>query len=766
MKRIACIILLLLPAALCGAQTLLFPFRDTTLGIQQRVEDLMSRLTLDEKLAMLEHHNPGIERLGLKPYSWWNEALHGVARNGAAHVYPMPVAMAATFDPSLVRDCFHDIASEGIYKYALSQKEGNYGDNAGISFFTPNVNIFRDPRWGRGMETYGEDPYLTAMMGAAVIRGLQGNDTNHLISSACVKHLAVHSGPEGKRHEFDAQVSTRDLWCTYLPAFQYLVKNEDVEQVMCGYNRLNGEPCCTSRQLLTDILRNRWHYNKLIVTDCWALNDCWERDTVVPRHRTHATAAQAAREAFGTEVDLECGSGLQALKIAVDSGYIGESRIDEHLRRILSLRLRLELEAKSTADVTKKPELTTSNMNAVSCRSIVLLQNRNQILPLRKHSRIAVVGPNADDSLMALGNYNGFPERCITIRQAFEKRGRAGGPDFKVYYHPACPLVNGSNKEENIYNNGVYIPAVPLMTEVPNPDHKFWRNLKKSDAVIFCGGLSPALEGEELQVDLPGFHRGDRSQIELPVVQRDMIKEIRRRTDKPIILVLCTGSAIGLEEVVDDVDAIIVAWYGGEKMGEAVEQCVTTVGRDMGLGRLPVTFYRNTKQLPPFDDYNMEGRTYRYMNEEPLFPFGYGLSDVEELAVDTMWYIPEERRIEGLLRWRRGDAGNPHAVIQVYLKGYEEGIDANKTLVAFVRTDGEGREGMDSIALSSEQIVSRVGDTYQCCPFSISLDSQWMTHFDEVSQQPRPFKFGTPLTLLIGTSSADRDLKSLKIVWQ
>ena len=313
----------------CCAQS--FPWQDTTKSLDQRVEWLIDNLTLDEKLSLMVHQNPAIERVGLPAYSWWNEALHGVGRAGIATVYPMPIALAATFDPSMIRSVFNNVALEARIKYQQAQDTGGYGDYTGLTFFTPNINIFRDPRWGRGMETYGEDPYLTAMMGLACVEGLQGGHT-----AACLKHFAVHSGPEGVRHEFDSRVGERDLRTTYLPAFEYIIKNSDVAQVMCGYNRLNGEPCCTNRHLF-DILRNEWRYDGILVTDCWALNDAYETDTVIPRHRTHSTAAAAYGDAFGREVDLECGSGLPALREAVQQGLVPESKVDEHVRRLLKL---------------------------------------------------------------------------------------------------------------------------------------------------------------------------------------------------------------------------------------------------------------------------------------------------------------------------------------------------------------------------------------------------------------------------------------------
>ncbi len=726
----------LLPLSLAAQD---FPFRDTALTREQRVEDLLGRLTLEEKLSMMQHNTPAVERLGLKPYSWWNEALHGVGRNGTAHVYPMPIALAATFNPQLVRLVFEGVAQEALHKYAQSQRDNRYGDNTGLSFFAPNINIFRDPRWGRGMETFGEDPYLTAMMGLATVRGLQGDDTEKLVTAACVKHLAAHSGPEGLRHEFDATVSPRDLWCTYLPAFRYIVERGRVAQVMCGYNRLNGEPCCTNDYLLGDVLRRRWGFDGLIVTDCWALNDCWERDTIIPRHKTHATAALTAQAAFGHEVDLECGSGLPALRTAVDSGYIAEEKINEHVRRILSLRLRLQAEEKAVATANELPcdlkQQLSQQAAEAALQSIVLLKNghvatqnreKQPLLPLQQSGgeawNIAVLGPNRDDSLMALGNYNGYPERSITILQGLEQAAAKRNSRI-VFSHTAC---------------GHTQPAEGV-------DARFWKKIDKSDLIVFVGGLSPALEGEELKVEQEGFYKGDRTQIELPAAQRDMLKELRHRTDKPIILILCTGSAIALEEVVDEVDAIVVSWYGGEAMGSAVAQALFEGPMN---GHLPVTFYKNSEQLPPFDDYSMQRRTYRYLEEKPLYPFGYGLG-YAQAEIDTLWYDAAARKVRGRVKGGAPDTLNNKLLLQVYLKGYLTGEDADKTLVAF-----------QWITLPMEE------SPHTGTEFAIPLDAYWLNHYDPYTEECRPFKYGTPLTLQVGTSSADKDLQTLPIVWQ
>ena len=701
-----------------------FPFRDTTLSVEARVNDLISRLTLDEKLAFLEHQNPAVERLGIKPYSWWNEALHGVARNGIATVYPMPIALAATFNSMLVNDVYAFIATEAVRKHRESLADGKYGDYTGLTFFTPNINIFRDPRWGRGMETFGEDPYLTATMGLAAVDGLQGNgrldddkgraDTP-LMAAACLKHLAVHSGPEGVRHQFDSRVSNRDFWTSYLPAFEYIIKNSNVQQVMCGYNRLNGEPCCTNRHLLTDILRNQWHYDGIVVTDCWALNDCWEPDTVIPRHRTHPTAAAAAAAAFGSEVDLECGSGLAALKTAVDSGYIAEQKIDEHLRRVLRTRFLIAPDKFDTLFESSNSEMAFQ----AASESMVLLKN-NGILPLRKLNRIAVLGPNAADSAMALGNYNGTPEHQVTILQGLDNL-------LKIMDTPADEFVTG-NPFSSIY----FDTACHLVDRNYQLPRNFWKEVTQCDAIVFCGGISPTLEGEELQVDMPGFHKGDRTMIELPESQRDMIKALRKQTKKPIILVLCTGSAIALEEVVDDVDAIMVAWYGGQEMGDAVATALT--GLTNNFGRLPVTFYRSTRQLPDFEDYSMKGRTYRYMDEEPLFAFGDGLS-YSKFSYSDITFDRETMTLSATLKM---DGIMPGCQ-------YPEGKEVVQVYLSSPSTAGTPRRQL----VAAESFVLGMDSEPNPYRFSIKIDPFWLRHYDETSDSMVPPAPGTQFTLEI-----------------
>lgn len=644
-----------------------FPWQDPSRPVDERIGWLIDRLSIDEKLSLMVHQNPAIERLGLPAYSWWNEALHGVGRAGLATVYPMPIALAATFSTNVVNDVFTTVAYEARRKHQEAMDTGYFGDYSGVTFFTPNINIFRDPRWGRGMETYGEDPYLTARMGLACVQGLQESGVG-----ACLKHLAVHSGPEGVRHEFDSKVSERDLRTTYLPAFEYIIKHSDVAQVMCGYNRLNGLPCCTNRYLF-DILRHEWQYDGLLVTDCWALNDAYELDTVIPRHRTHASAPLAYGDAFGSEVDLECGSGLPALKQAVEYGYIPESKIDEHLYRILKLRLAVAESVPPSAG-----DVFYTNPVDVAAQSMVMLKN-NGVLPLKSDAQLRLEGPNMWDSLMPLGNYNGTPRHTVTLGEALS------------------PFVSA---------------AAPV--------------------VIYAGGLNPQLEGEELSVEKEGFYRGDRTRIELPKEQVDDLRSLKAQGYR-VVLVLCTGSAIALENAVDLCDAVLVAWYGGEAMGTAVKQLL--FGERDDFGRLPVTFYRSTSQLPDFEDYDMQRRTYRYMDEKPLFPFGYGLN-YGHAEMGDITVFDETNEVQGIVELENPIVDITRIVLQLYLK------DADI---------GEGKRLIGTTSVLIPSYHSHTG-------FRIAIDPFWLRRFNPASGCMEEPDEGTVMTLLIGFSSDDKDL--------
>jgi beta-glucosidase len=657
-------ILIVIGLLLCLSVQAQQEFRNTNLSIDERAQLLLNQLTLEEKLGMMEHHNPAIERLGIPAYSWWNEALHGVARNGFATVYPMPTALAATFDEKSVEEMFGMVADEARVKYFRAQKAGQYDDYTGLTFFTPNINIFRDPRWGRGMETYGEDPFLSARMGAACVRGLQQQQNGRYKALACVKHFAVHSGPEAERHSFDVSVSGRAFWTTYLPAFKYIVQNTDVGMLMCGYNRLNGEPCCTNESLLVNILRNQWGYDRLFVTDCWALNDCWERDTVIPRHETHATAADAAAAAFGSVIDLECGSGLNALKEAVEQGLIPMDIIDAHVLKVLKARFQLGMfDPVQPFNTVPDTALFAQKALEMAEKSIVLLQNRNGILPLQpgKYKNIAILGPNAADSAMLCGNYNGTPRHAVTyyegILNYIEQLPKNQRPN--IYFDTTCHHVDGKYR-------------------LPND---FDKQLAKCDLVIFVGGLSPELEGEELKVEMDGFHGGDRTKIDLPRIQEGMLMKIKKM-GKPIVFVLCSGGAVALDWVDENAEAVLAAWYGGQSAGTAMANVL--FGQTNPSGKLPVTFYSSKNELPPFDSYEMENRTYRFMTEKPLYPFGYGLSYTTfEYSEGT--YNPNNQTFT--FNITNTGTCDGEEVAQLYLTNKGDKLSPVKTLVGFERVN-------------------------------------------------------------------------------
>ena len=752
MKRTVLFFVLALTTVMCmtKASAQKYPFQNRSLALNQRIDNLIANLTIDEKLSLLEHQNPAIERLGLKPYSWWNEALHGVARNGVATVYPMPIAMAATWDCALVEEAFRAIAVEGRRKYAHERQHGNYGDNKGVTFFTPNINIFRDPRWGRGMETFGEDPWLTAQMGLSAVKGLQTKyNKTHLLAAACLKHLAVHSGPERVRHQFNSKVSAQDLWYTYLPAFEYVVRNSDVQQVMCGYNRLNGEPCCTNSLLLSDILRKQWKYDGMVVTDCWALNDLWERDSKIPRHATHADATAAAAAAFGGEVDLECGSGVQALKAAVESGKISQEAIDCHLRRVLRTRFLTGVD--DPVELSSLPRIKSRHLD-MARESIVMLKN-NGVLPLclpgieQRHfkqevrhdlHKLALVGPNLNDTAMMLGNYNGEPVNPITPLEAFtEYAATTAGGKIELFTERLNGLVEIPGYDDSVYIDGCI-------------DH-----LKGYDAIIYFGGISPALEGEELKVECDGFTGGDRTRIELPAIQAQTVKALKQRTGKPVILVLCTGSAVALGDVEDYVDAILVAFYGGEAMGQALFEAIADCSDGALFGRLPVTFYASTSQLPEFENYSMQGRTYRYFKGTPFYPFGYGMTYNGSHSIRNLRYDPKSRCVTGVLRVE----GHPREeVVQVYAKGDNMPDGCKKTLVGFVRTEERHSEATD---------VPFAGLFYRHdVMFSIPVNYEAFRWYDEATGKMRYPSAGTRFTLQVGFSSDDRDLQEIEMEYR
>lgn len=575
------------------------PYQNPDLSPEKRANDLLSRLTLDEKVLLMQNTSPAIPRLGIKAYDWWNEALHGVGRAGLATVFPQSIGMGASFNNELLLQVFTAVSDEARAKSTQFSKNGELQRYQGLTMWTPNINIFRDPRWGRGQETYGEDPYLTAQMGMAVVRGLQGpEDQKYDKLHACAKHFAVHSGPEWNRHSFNAEdINPRDLWETYLPAFKDLVQKANVKEVMCAYNRLEGDPCCGSNRLLMQILRNEWGYQGLVVSDCGAVSDFYMDNA----HKTHPDKEHASAGAVLNGTDVECGTNYASLPQAVRDGLISEESIDTSVRRLLKARFALgEMDTDVSWNSIPYSVVDSKEHRELALRmaheSIVLLQNKKNILPLTKKMKIAVVGPNANDSVMQWGNYNGFPSHTVTLLEGIKQYI----PEAKIIFEPGCDHASAD---------------IDLAKSI--------QRIKGADVVIFAGGISPSLEGEEMSVSIPGFKGGDRETIELPAIQSRMIAELKK-AGKKVVFVNFSGSAIAMPAEKESCDAILQVWYPGQAGGTAIADVL--FGTYNPAGRLPVTFYKSTSQLPDFEDYTMKGRTYRYMTEAPLFPFGYGLS--------------------------------------------------------------------------------------------------------------------------------------------
>lgn len=564
---------------------------------QARISEIIGKMSVEEKVSQLVHTSPAVDHVGIDEYNWWNEGLHGVARAGLATVFPQAIALAATFDEELVHEVADAISDEARAKYNGASASGNRGQYRGLTYWTPNINIFRDPRWGRGQETYGEDPFLTSRIGLAFMKGLQGNNPERLKLAACAKHFAVHSGPEALRHTFDAVCSLKDLHETYLPAFKALV-DAGVESVMGAYNRTLGEPCCGSALLLKDILRGRWKFQGHVVSDCWAIRDFHEF------HKVTRNAVESAALALNMGCDLNCGCTYPVLVEAFRLGLVSMETIDTSLRRLLETRFRLGMFDESGSGPWDKlgPETVHSDSHVALSRkaaekSIVLLKNDKNILPLDDSARkILLIGPGAANAHTLLANYHGLSPRLVTILEGIaDKTGRMDR--VTVDYHPGVGMYDKNR------NNGWTIGMA-----------------EAADLVIAVFGLDNQIEGEEGDA-IASVSKGDRDSIELPEWQLDYLKAIRSR-GTPVVLVLTGGSPISVPE--DIADAILFAWYPGEQGGAAVADIL--FGDVVPSGKLPVTFPVSTDQLPPYDSYDMAGRTYRYMKADPLYPFGFGLS--------------------------------------------------------------------------------------------------------------------------------------------
>ena len=575
-------------------------YQNEKLGFEERAEDLVEHMTVEEAASQLLFDAAPIPRLGVQAFNWWNEALHGAARSGMATVFPQAIGMAAMFDDEMIKKVAEVIATEGRAKYNTFQKYGDYGIYKGITFWSPNLNVFRDPRWGRGQETYGEDPYLIGKLGRAFIKGLQGDDPRYLKTAACAKHFAVHSGPEKERHEFDAIVSKQDMEETYLPQFKEAV-DADVEGVMGAYNRTNGEPCCGSRTLMVDILRNKWKFKGYFTSDCWAIADFHLH------HMVTDTPTESVALALKNGCDLNCGNTYAYLLAALKEGLITEEDIRRSAVHLMTTRMKLGMFDEKTPfdpisyEVIDCEEHRKLNEEAAR-KSLVLLKN-NGILPIDKSTlkNVAVIGPNANSITVLNGNYHGTANQYHTVLEAV----RAALPGVRVNY----------SKGSHLYEYKLEDPgyAGDCLAEVK-------QQVDLADVVILVVGMDETIEGEEI-LNLEDF-TGDKKDLRLPETQRNLIHTVVER-NKPVVLVNMTGSAVDFEHG-NYADAIIQAWYPGAMGGKAIADLI--FGVYSPSGKLPVTFYSNANHLPAFEDYRMENRTYKFFREQPLYPFGYGLS--------------------------------------------------------------------------------------------------------------------------------------------
>ena len=849
---------LLLTIAFCAGLTASaqkLPYQNPNLSAKERAIDLCGRLTLEEKAMLMLDESPAIPRLGIKKFFWWSEALHGAANMGNVTVFPEPVAMASSFNPNLLYKCF-DVASTEFraqYNHRMHDLNGEDEKFHSLSVWTPNVNIFRDPRWGRGQETYGEDPYLTSVMGVQVVKGLQGpEDSKYRKLWACAKHYAVHSGPEYTRHTVNINdVSARDFWETYMPAFKACVQDGNVREVMCAYQRLDDDPCCGSNRLLQQILRDEWGFKYLVVSDCGAVSDFHMN------HKSSSDAVHGSSKAVIAGTDVECGFdyAYKSIPEAVSRGLLSEAEIDKHVIRLLEGRFDLgEMDDPSLVEWSKIPYSAMSTKASAQLslemarQTIVLLQNKNNILPLKKNAeKIAVIGPNADDAPMMWGNYNGMPNHTVTILDGIKAKQKKlfytkgcdltydqvmdcqlatqcavggkkglkgtfwnnttmdGKPVTTQYYTtplavttagmhnfaPGVQIEDFSAKYETVFTpkeSGEYVVNVegcghfelyingekkfvehtwrttPTRTaiqaekgktynievrfqfvktwnanlkiniakELPIDYQQIIAQLKGINKVVFCGGISAALEGEEMPVQIEGFKGGDRTSIELPKVQRNFLKALKE-AGKQVIFVNCSGSAIALTPETETCDAIVQAWYAGQEGGTAIADVL--FGDCNPSGKLSVTFYKDDSQLPDFENYSMKGRTYRYFND-PLFAFGYGLSYTNFEIGEAKMQGKESITVPVTNVGNR--AGTE--TVQVYIRNLSDAEGPLKSLRAFQRVD------------------VKKGETVNV---TLKLDEKSFEFWDPETNTMRtkPGKY----EILYGNSSMDKDLKKMTI---
>ena len=698
MKRFLFLPIFLMAAFAAFSQT--FPYQNADLSPEERARDLLGRLSTQQKIDLMNYESPAIPEFGIRKYNWWNEALHGSARNGLATVFPQAIGMAASWDNELLQEVFDVASTEQRIKFDIAREGEGVQRYHGLTVWTPNINIFRDPRWGRGQETYGEDPYLTTVMGRAAVNGLQGDPSQKYDKlHACLKHFAIHSGPEYERHIFNVEdLSWRDLNETYLYAFERLVKTTDVKEVMCAYNAYEGKPCCGSDKLLIKILREQWGFDGIVVTDCWAVRDFHEEGchNIFPGDPASASAFSVRSGA-----DLECGNSFPALRQAYKDGKVSDADLDRAVFRILKARFELgEMDPEASVFWNEIPRelLACDEHNDLALKmareTMTLLQNKGRVLPLSRNAKYAVTGPNAADSLVMWGNYNGIPRRTITVLEGITAQVGAEN----VVYAKGCEIAEIASDEgtysetEGNYHDEALSRAAE--GEAASMDMSVFDDV---DAIIFVGGLSPKLEGEEMRVNFKGFRGGDRTSIELPETQRRYIAQLKK-TGKPVIFVHLSGSAVALAPEVENCDAILQGWYAGQTGGQAVADVL--FGDYNPAGRLPVTFYASDADLPDFGDYNMEGHTYRYFKGKPLFPFGHGLSYSKfryrrAKIKDGVLRIP----VKNVSR-RDGDE-----VVQVYIRKADDVEGPLMSLRGFKRVSIKARKkAVVEIPMSAENI--------------------------------------------------------------
>lgn len=672
---------------------------------QALAHELVSKMTIEERASQLKFDAPPVERLGVPAYNWWNEALHGVARAGTATMFPQPVAMASMFDPEMIRKIGDVVATEARAKYNEASKHGDRDIYKGLTFWSPNINLFRDPRWGRGQETYSEDPYLTARLGVAYIKGLQG-DGKYLKVAACAKHYAVHSGPEAIRHEFDAEVSQKDLWETYLPAFEAAVKEGEVEAVMGAYNRTLGEPCCGSDLLIRKILRGKWGFQGHFVSDCWAISDFHLH------HHITTTAPESAALAIKMGCDVNCGNTYLHLLRALEDGLITEDDITTAAERLFTTRFMLgefdeNCEYNSIPyEVVECPEHLALSEEAAR-RSVVLLKN-DGILPLDKTKikTIGVIGPNANDRMALIGNYHGTASRYITVLEGIQDYV---GDDVRVLYAEGCHLYKDRVE-------GLGLPGDRLSEAETVAEH--------SDVVVLVTGLNENLEGEEMDQS-NSVGSGDKANLLLPAPQRKLM-EIVAKTGKPVILINMTGSAMDLRFAEENFSAVVQGWYPGARGGKAIAELL--FGKYFFSGKLPVTFYNDSDELPAFTDYAMENRTYRYFTGGVLYPFGYGLTyGKTEVTKAEMRDDGEHYTITATVK---NEGCAVHEILQAYVRDNEsEFAVRNHSLCAFKAVSLGANETCDVEITVPKTALEIVDDTG-----TRRVDSRSFTFFVGTSQ--------------------------------